>query len=112
MKIYVAGGMRGLKDFNIPAFDSATKKLRAEGHTVFNPVEQDCARDGLEHDASLEDKVAAATRTNIREALGDDLRWICQEADCVALLPGWENSKGARAERATALALDLLVFEL
>ena len=44
---------------------------------------------------------------NLREALGADLAWICAEADAVAMLPGWETSRGATAERATAIALGL-----
>ena len=32
--------------------------------------------------------------------------------DCLALLPGWEASKGACEERALALALGLPVYDL
>ena len=46
------------------------------------------------------------------EALKDDLEFICLEADGIALLPGWENSKGAAAERATAIALGLHVMTI
>lgn len=48
----------------------------------------------------------------MRVALGVDLGWICAEADAVALLPGWERSKGATAERAAAVALGLEIIEL
>jgi hypothetical protein len=58
--------------------------------------------------------LASITRKgfSLRRALGDDLAWICAEADAVALLPGWKDSKGATAERATAIALGLHVIEL
>jgi hypothetical protein len=38
------------------------------------------------------------------------LAWICKEADAVYLLKGWEKSKGALAEKATAEALGLEVM--
>jgi hypothetical protein len=56
--------------------------------------------------------VDAATKTNIHEALGEDLDWICRKADALAMLPGWRNSRGARAEHATAVALDLHIIYL
>lgn len=98
MKIYVAGPMRGLHEHNFPAFHAAAAKLRSEGHEVFNPAE---------HPSQPTD-----SGFNIREVLKDDLVWICLHADAVALLPGWSTSKGAQAERSTALALGLSVITL
>lgn len=97
MKIYVAGPMRGIPEFNFPAFHVAAAKLRAEGHLVFNPAERD-----IQHHDGF----------NLREALKDDLEFICLHADAVAVLPGWESSKGAQAEVATAKALGLAIIEL
>lgn len=116
MKIYVAGPMRGIPEFNFPAFHAAAARLRAEGHEVFNPAERDIAHHGKDiskGNATGDEKLAAAEHGfNLREALKDDLVYICLEADAIALMPGWENSKGARAERATALALGLKVILL
>lgn len=116
MKIYLAGPMRGIPEFNFPAFYAAADKLRAEGHDVFNPAERDNKKHGTDiskGNATGDEAVAAAQHGfNLREALGADLAFICAEADAIALLPGWEQSKGANAERATAVALGLAVINL
>lgn len=117
MKIYVAGPMRGIPEFNFPAFNAATAALRKEGHEVFNPAERDIERhkgvDISKGNANGDEQVAAAQHGfSLREALRDDCVWICESADCIALLPGWENSKGAVAERALGIALGLEVVYL
>lgn len=116
MKIYLAGPMRGIPEFNFPAFYAAAAELRAQGHTVFNPAERDNEHHGTDiskGNATGDEKLAAAQHGfSLREALASDLNYICREAEAIALLPGWERSKGVAAERATALALGLEVIEL
>jgi hypothetical protein len=116
MKIYVAGPMRGIPEFNFPAFNGAAALLRAQGHTVFNPAEKDNERHGTDiSKGNATGDEAQATKEhgfNLREALALDLDFICREADAIALLPGWERSKGATAEKATADALGLMVISL
>ncbi len=116
MKVYLAGPMRGIPEFNFPAFHAAAAKLRADGFTVFSPAEKDNERHGKDiskGNASGDEEVAAKEHGfSLRVALGDDLAWICAEAEAIALLPGWQNSKGAAAELATAKALGLAVIEL
>ena len=111
MKIYLAGPMRGVPNFNFPAFHEAAKQLRALGHEVFSPAERDIERHGGDISAGNAhgDEAVAVQQHgfNLREALGDDLAWICKEADAVYLLPGWQRSKGATAEYATARALGI-----
>jgi hypothetical protein len=111
-RIYLAGPMSGKPYFNFPAFMEAARKLRLEGSIVFNPAQQDIDRHGV--DVSADNPtgdssvgVAAMVGLNIRQCLKDDLSWICENATHIALLPGWEQSKGARAEHATAQALGL-----
>lgn len=116
MKIYVAGPMRGIPEFNFPAFHAATADLREQGHIVFNPAERDIEKTGVDiskGNATGDNALAEAQHGfSLREALKDDLEFICLHADAIALLPGWENSKGARAELHTALALGLDVLHL
>jgi hypothetical protein len=115
-KVYLAGPMRGIPEFNFPAFRRYAADLRAQGFDVFNPAEKDCERHGTDISAGnttgCEAVAAAQHGFNLREALYDDLRFITLEADAIAMMPGWQNSKGARAERATAEALSLQVMEL
>jgi hypothetical protein len=116
VKIYLAGPMRGIPEFNFPAFFAAAAELEALGYEVFNPAKRDNDHHGTDiskGNATGDEAIAAAQHGfNLREALGADLAWICAEADAIALLPGWENSKGATAEYATARALGLTVVEL
>lgn len=116
MKLYLAGPMRGIPQFNFPAFMMAAAKLRADGHEVFNPVEKDAEKFGGEmfttNGSGDNDQAAADFGFNLRSALAMDLAWICGEADGIALLPGWDRSKGAAAEKATADALGLQVIFL
>lgn len=116
MKLYLAGPMRGYPEFNFPAFEAAARRLRADGHEVFSPAEKDLARFGA--GISIENPtgdLALAARKHgfsLREALAVDLEWLCRHAEGIALLPGWELSKGASAEKAVAEALGLTIILL
>lgn len=107
MRIYLAGPMSGLPEFNFPAFDAGAKVLADQGHEVFNPAENDRQKWG-----SMEN---IKKNANYRECLSDDLNWILHgngngPAEAIALLPGWEKSKGAAAELALARALGLFII--
>ena len=94
MKLYLAGPMSNLPEWNFPAFHAAAAKLRADGHEVINPAE-------LNPDTTME----------WHQCMRVDIAALVT-CEGIALLPGWENSKGARAEFATAAALGLKVFEM
>lgn len=107
LHVYLAGPMTGIAEFNFPAFDAAAEALRDRGHVAFNPAENDRDKHGFDPTGMTghEDLTGILDR---RKALGDDLAWICAEADVVAPLPGWQWSTGARAEVAVARALNIL----
>ena len=111
MNIYLAGPMRGIPYFNYPAFDAYAKLLRGWGHDVFSPVESDKAYYGadmfLSNSTGDMEQAVRDHDFDLRVALRLDLEYICDFADCVALIPDWWNSKGARAEWATAQALGI-----
>ena len=106
--------MRGIPDFNFPAFHAAAAKLRSDGHIVFNPAERDeeMHGKGVSNSPTGDLQDIAKTGFSLREALEADTTWICRHGDGIALLPGWEKSKGAVAERALGIALGLHIFEL
>lgn len=112
MKIYIAGPMTGLPEFNFPAFFEAAEYLQAEGHDTFNPAAKDKEIYGDDVGSSPTGDVqdAAQHGFDIREALFLDLQFICKEADALYMLEGWERSTGARAEHATATALHLPAY--
>lgn len=96
IRLYLAGPMRNYPDSNFPEFDAKAEMLRNAGYMVLNPAE---------HDRWFE-KVHYRKPT-VRECLAYDVEWICKHADGVALLAGWEESFGARAEVALAQAVGI-----
>lgn len=110
-KIYISGPMRGRPGFNFPAFDEAERILKEDGHETFNPAAKDREK-GLDFSTLTGDEDLSEYGFNLREALGEDLRWICAEADRVVVLAGWQRSQGARAEVAAAEALGIPVQTL
>ena len=117
MRIYLAGPMRNIPDGNFPAFRRAAYFLRQDGHNVFNPVERDEQELGMIHcpNGTLEEMAASVNLTPdqmVRNCFLADVTWICQAAEAIALLPGWEKSKGATAEKALGEAIGLKIIYL
>ena len=113
-KVYVAGPMTGIPEFNFPAFFLAAAKLKSAGHTVFNPAERDNDRHGVDiskgNDTGSLEQSEADHGFSLREALKDDLGWICDHGTAIFMLKGWQNSSGAKAELSLAKALGLRVW--
>lgn len=103
MKLYLAGPMTGKDERNVPAFNEAAAKLRAAGYAVFNPAELV---------SNLVFAPTGTTARELRQALLEDTTFICTEAEGIALLPGWEDSLGAKAERALGIALGIMVGDV
>jgi hypothetical protein len=94
MRLYLAGPMNGHPEYNYPTFHKAAVDLRAAGHFVFNPAEMTDHTDGEPVEYML---------------VG--IAWIIAHAEGMAMLPGWEHSKGAKVEHALAEYLGLeIVF--
>ena len=97
--IYIAGPMSGHADWNYPAFFDAEEILKWCGYTPVNP-----ARLNLDAGYTIE-KLHQLSSEQFQlfteGAIKRDLEAVL-ECDAVVLLPGWEDSKGARAEKAVA----------
>lgn len=92
--LYIAGPMTGLPGYNLPAFAVAAVELEALGYRTVNP-----GRHGV--------NPLYTWRDYLRRGLVELL-----ECDGVALLDGWEHSKGATLEVHVARALEMPVRPL
>lgn len=108
MKLYIAGPMTGLPDWNYPAFFEAEAQLRALGHQVFNPATNDADTLELALDAAGSPE---RPKHSWAYYLKRDLPQV-MDVDALVMLPGWQNSKGARLEVNVATALGLPLYIL
>jgi hypothetical protein len=100
--------MRGIAEFNFPAFDRAADVLRGAGYDCFNPADNDRLV-GFDGAGWTGFESLAERSFDLRDAMATDLEFIARMADAVCVLPGWQDSKGACAEVAVAHALGLPV---
>lgn len=94
MKLYVAGPMTGLPEFNRPAFFAAAEYLTTAGHDPVNPARHPVV-DGW------------TWADYMRLGLADVLT-----VEGVAVLPGWLGSRGAWLEVTVARGLGLPVRDV
>lgn len=109
--IYIAGPMRGIKYFNFPAFDQAERLLTGAGYRVVNPANLDrqLGFDETSYPDDYDWQDLSKIGFSLPDAVIRDAEAITQ-CDGIYLLAGWENSKGAKAERAIAEWLGLSVI--
>lgn len=88
--VYLSGPMTGCPDLNYPAFFAAESFAQAQGFLPINP-----ARDAPE----------GWTWT---QYMRRSLR-LLTDADEIWMLPGWEQSRGARLEHTVAAGLELRI---
>jgi len=93
MKLYLAGPMTGYPDLNFPLFHAEAARLRSLGFEITNPAELNANSNG---------DWLACMRADIRELV---------TCDGIALLTGWEKSKGASIEEGLARSLGFRVFK-
>ncbi len=121
MKIYIAGPMTGFDKFNFPMFDKWRDIYKEVGFEVFSPADHDRSllNKGVEWVPTEKDATegwkswSVPNAPTLRDMLGADLAWIAANATHIAMLPGWENSKGANTEwhLAKTLGLEILYVD-
>lgn len=94
-RIYISGPMTGLPGENHGAFHTAAAQLRALGYEVVNPAETTVPSEGAHWEAWL--------KADLRQML---------TCDTIALLPGWEASKGAHLELHVAHRVGMTVVNV
>lgn len=84
--------MTGIEGLNFPAFHAEAARLREQGHEAINPAE-------INPDPTA--VWAECMRADIAQLV---------TCDGIAMLPGWENSRGAKLEHhiANALGMDVI----
>lgn len=95
MKLYIAGPMSGIPNYNFEAFHLAAEIVRGRGHVVVCPAESFGGEKTL--------------------PMGDYARYDTHallQMDGLVLLAGWERSPGACTEVALAHWLGLFFFEI
>lgn len=94
MRVYLAGPMTGLPEFNYPCFRAAAKRLRAAGYWVENPAD------------------------NLKPICGTWTGWMRKgitqlvKCDAIVMLPGWQQSRGASIEHELACGLGFAVMQM
>ena len=91
-RIYIAGRMSGIPGNNYGTFNAEAARLRALGWTVENPAE---------NPAPTDESWLAYMRMAITQLV---------TCDAIALLDGWQDSRGACVERTLADGLGLEVY--
>lgn len=103
MKVYLAGPMRGYPNWNFEAFDEAEKRWKEAGHWPISPAAMDRAVGFSPKETDGSDI------EHLKYAMTVDVAAL-YFADAIALLTGWEGSRGATVELALAQFLGLPVY--
>ena len=98
---YIAGPMTGIKYLNFPAFDKAKQEVESKGYKVISPADLDRNTPGVIDPMSLPENTDWSQSIfggELIDAIDRDIEAI-KQCDIIYMLKGWENSKGAKAER-------------
>ena len=93
-RIYVAGPMTGLSEHNFPTFHAAAARLREAGWEAVNPAESFGGRTDMPRETYLRADII-----------------LLAQCEAIAMLPGWQESRGAKLEYLLARELGMLIHD-
>lgn len=115
MRLYIAGPMTGIPRFNFPAFIEMADRLRdtpvsdelGGRFDVVSPAELD---DPVDRQRAFDSPDGSPIHYENGHTWGDflarDVKLLADDGiEAIVVLPGWENSKGARLETFVGYAL-------
>lgn len=102
MRLYLAGKMSGVPQYNFPAFIEAAKRLREQGYEIVSPQEMDTEL-GIAPDALASPDGKTKLSMTWGDLLSRDVKVIADTVDGIVFLPDWWESRGARLEAFVAL---------
>ena len=103
MKVYIAGPMTGFPVYNLAAFREAAFKWELAGHEVETPFDANSRVWRRHHGRDFDPHLDTCEWDDplLREMFAEDVA-VLLASDAMALLEGWENSRGATLERTIA----------
>ncbi len=112
-RVYTAGPMTGKEMYNWPMFRFVADYLRDEvGLDVVTPIEidEEMGVVAVAYDAfGAYESVTTTPEFDYESVLARDLEAVAT-CDSIVLLPGWNESSGAKRELLHALSLGLAVY--
>lgn len=104
--IYLSGPMTGLPEYNFPEFRRVAKQLYEKGFEVVNPADNvipEYPTDRVPETKEERQKMWVAFMRKDIKAIAD--------CDAIAVLRGWQNSRGARLEVTIAHMLGMPILD-
>lgn len=109
MKVYLATPISGIPQMNLPACQRAKEVLESLGHQVFLPHNIEPFPHEGPCPYAPEYPGITGQKHNGYCYLRADIAFMLRYCDAVVMMPGWERSRGALAERRAALGVRMPV---
>ena len=111
-RVYIAGPMTGYPSYNLAGFEYAAAQWKDAGYEAVTPFQSNSIVWQRHHGVDFDPTRDTCDYGDpiLGEMLLEDLATL-RSADCMAMLSGWEKSKGAKLEMLFAQSLGRPVFD-